>query len=116
MENGPLNGKFYETYVITEILKSFYSEGNDPELIGEKQIYYYRDRDKKEVDFIIETIDGIYPIEIKKGVKPSSPDKNFDVLKKYGKKVFTGIVIDSKEKIFKINNNAYEIPIGLIGL
>lgn len=116
LENGPLNGKFFETYVITEILKSFYGEGKDPELIGEKQIYYYRDRDKKEVDFIIETIDGIYPIEIKKGVKPSSPDKNFDVLRKYGKKVFTGIVIDSKEKIFKINNNAYEVPIGLIGL
>lgn len=36
MENGPLNGKIYETYVITEILKSFYGEGNDPELIGEK--------------------------------------------------------------------------------
>lgn len=71
MENGPLNGKIYETYVITEILKSFYGEGNNPELIGEKQIYYYRD--KKEVDFIIKTIDGIYPIEIKKrseAVKP----------------------------------------------
>ena len=116
LENGPLCGRFYETYVITEILKSFYNKGYDPELLGEKQIYFYRDRDKKEVDFIIETPDGIYPIEIKKGVKPSDPDKNFDVLNKYGKKVFAGIVIDSREKVFKINDRAYEMPIELIGL
>ncbi|MBR6056092.1 MAG: ATP-binding protein [Bacilli bacterium] len=116
LENGPLCGRFYETYVITEILKSFYNKGYDPELFGEKQIYFYRDRDKKEVDFIIETQDGIYPIEIKKGVKPSDPDKNFDVLNKYGKTVFPGIVIDSREKILKINDKAYEMPIELIGL
>lgn len=116
LENGPLSGKFYETYVITEILKSFYSEGYDPELIGEKQIYFYRDRDKKEVDFIIETFDGIYPIEIKKSASPSTPNKNFSVLDKFGKKVFPGLVIDSREKIFKINDNAYEVPIQLIGL
>lgn len=116
LENGPLNGRFYETYVVTEILKSFYNEGYDPEIIGEKQIYFYRDRDKKEVDLVIETSEGIYPIEIKKGIKVSSPDKNFDVLNKFGKKVFPGLVIDSREKIFKINDNAYEIPIELIGL
>ena len=116
IENGPLNGRFYETYVVSEILKSFYNKGYNPELMNEKQIYFYRDRDNKEVDLIIETIDGIYPIEIKKGIKPSSPDKSFSVLNKFGKKVFSGIVIDSKDKIFKLNDNAYEIPIELIGL
>ena len=116
IENGPLNGRFYETYVVSEILKSFNNVGYNPELMNEKQIYFYRDRDNKEVDLIIETIDGIYPIEIKKGVNPSSPDKNFSVLNKFGKKVFPGIIIDSKDKIFKINDNAYEIPIELIGL
>ena len=116
LENGPLNGRFFETYVITEILKSFYAFGDDPELIGEKQIYFYRDRDQKEIDFLIETFDGIYPIEVKKGINPSSPSKNFDVLQKFGKKVFPGIIIDSKDKIFKVNDNAYEVPISLIGL
>lgn len=115
LENGPLNGKFYETYVISEVLKSFYNEGLDPELLREKQVYFYRDRDMKEIDFIIETFDGIYPIEIKKGVNPSNPDKNFNVLSKFSKKVFPGLVIDSKQSIFKINDNAYEVPIELIG-
>ena len=116
LENGPLNGRFFETYVITEILKSFYAFGDDPELIGEKQIYFYRDRDQKEIDFLIETFDGIYPIEVKKGINPSSPSKNFNVLQKFGKKVFPGIIIDSKDKIFKVNDNAYEVTISLIGL
>lgn len=116
LENGPLSGRFNETYVITEILKSFYNNGYDPELFGEKQIYFYRDRDKKEVDLIIETQEGIYPIEIKKGVSATDGNKNFNVLKKFGKKVFPGLVIDSREKIFKINDDAYEIPIELIGL
>lgn len=116
LENGPLNGKFYETYVITEILKSFYNDGYDPELLGERQLFFYRDRDKKEVDFIIETVDGLYPIEIKKGTKPSNPNKNFGVLDKFGKNIFPGIVIDSRDKIFKINDMAYEVPIELIGL
>ena len=97
-------------------MKSFYNAGYDPELFGEKQLFFYRDRDKKEVDFIIETVDGIYPIEIKKGTKPSNPDKNFSVLSKFGKKILPGIVIDSRNKIFKINDMAYEVPIELIGL
>lgn len=116
LEEGPLNGKFYETYVISEIAKSFYAAGYDPDAISEKQFYFYRDRDKKAIDFLIETIEGIYPIEIKKGVNPSNSDKNFDVLNKYGKKVFPGLVIDSKSKIFKLNDKAYEVPIELIGL
>ena len=78
--------------------------------------YFYRDRDKKEVDFIIESVDGIYPIEIKKGTKPSNLGKNFHVLNKFDKKVFPGIVIDNRDKIFKINDMAYEVPIELIGL
>ncbi|MBO5527978.1 MAG: DUF4143 domain-containing protein [Bacilli bacterium] len=93
-----------------------FAAGYDPDAISEKQFYFYRDRDKKEIDFLIETVEGIYPIEIKKGVNPSNPDKNFDVLNKYGKKVFPGLVIDSGSKILKLSDKAYEAPIELIGL
>lgn len=116
LENGPLSGQYYETYVVSEILKSFFNAGLNPELFGEKQIYFYRDRDKKEVDLIIETAEGIYPIEIKKGLNPTNPSKNFDILKKFGTKIFPAIIIDSKDKIYKLNDTTYEVPIGLIGL
>lgn len=115
LENGPLSGEYYETYVISEILKSFYNQGYNPDLISEKQVYYYRDRDQREIDFIIETFDGLYPIEIKKGINPSDPDKSFNVLEKFNKHVHEGLIIDSKDRIVRINGKAYEIPIGLIG-
>lgn len=115
LEDGPLSGQYYETYVVSEVLKSFYNAGFNPELFGEKQIYFYRDRDNKEIDLIIETSEGIYPIEIKKGLNPSNPSKNFDVLNKFKKKVFPAIIIDSKDRIYKVNDKAYEVPIELIG-
>ena len=115
LENGPLSGNYYETYVVSEILKSFLNAGFDPDLASDKQLYYYRDRDQKEIDLIIENALGIYPIEIKKGIRPSNPNKNFNVLSKFGKRVFPGFIIDSGDRIYKINDNAYEVPMELIG-
>lgn len=51
---------FFETYVVTEILKSYYNAGKYPDL------YYYRDIDGKEVDLLIVEGDNIYPIEKKR--------------------------------------------------
>lgn len=112
LENGVMNGAFYETYVVSEIIKSFYNTYQSFEL----KLFYYRDRDQKEVDLIIETIDGIYPIEIKKGINPVSAKKNFNILEKYKKPILKGLVIDSCEKILPINENVYYCPISLIGL
>lgn len=116
LENSIYAGAFYETYVISEIIKSIYNSGIDPINNSMFSIYYYRDKEQKEIDLIIETIDGIYPIEIKKGINPSNPNKNFDVLKKYNKTIINGLVIDSRKDIFSINENVYYCPISLIGL
>ena len=112
LENGVMNGAFYETYVVSEIIKSYYNSNQQMNL----NLYYYRDRDQKEVDLIIESIEGIYTLEIKKGINPVNSKKNFDFLKKYGKNILTGLVIDSCEKIFPINEKVYYCPISLIGL
>ena len=65
--------------------------------------------------FNFESVDGIYPIEIKKGVNPVNYKKNFQVLEKYNRKIFTGLVIDSCESIMPVNENVYYCPISLIG-
>ena len=76
LKNGAMSGAFFETFVITEVLKSYYNAG-----ILEPPIYYYRDKDKKEIDLIIEENGRIYPYEIKQHADPSVRDlKNFDVL------------------------------------
>ena len=112
IENGVMNGAFYETYVISEIVKSFMNAGED----YRQFLYYYRDKDKKEADLIIEGSDCIYPLEVKKGINPVSSNFNFNFLEKYGKQVMKGLVIDSREDLFPINENNWYLPIYMIGI
>lgn len=107
-----MNGAFFETYVVSEIIKSFYNNGVEPQ----QYIYYYRDIDKKEVDILLVKDGALYPVEIKKGVKPNKPTKNFNVLEKYNMPIKRGMLIDNAEKIRALNDNAFIFPISLLGL
>lgn len=62
LENCAMSGAFFETYVVSEIIKSFLSFNKEPK----DYLYYYRDIDQKEIDLLFVDEDGIYPIEIKK--------------------------------------------------
>lgn len=76
LEAGPAAGAFYETFVISEIYKSFLNAGIEPPL------YYYRDKDKREIDLLIHQDGKLYPVEIKKTASPDrSMIKSFSVLK-----------------------------------
>ena len=90
--------------------KNHYAYGKDPR----DHIYYYRDIDQKEIDLVYVKADNIYPIEIKKGLNPTKPTKNFDVLKKYKLDIKTGLFIDTCDKIRPINEHAYTFPAYLI--
>ena len=46
MQNGAMAGAFFETYIISEIIKSFANNGE------EAPIYFYRDKDKVEIDLL----------------------------------------------------------------
>lgn len=67
LANGAMSGAFWETFVISEILKSYSNRGLDYRYF----VSYYRGKDRKagqedEIDFIIEENGILYPIEIKK--------------------------------------------------
>lgn len=49
LEAGTMSGNFFENYVIVEIIKSYYNSG---EL--RPPVYFYRDKEKREIDLIIE--------------------------------------------------------------
>ena len=102
-EIGALSGAIFETFVVSEIIKNITSHGFDPKM----NLYYYRDKDQKEVDLLYIEGDTIYPIEIKKGISPNNPDKNFAVLNKYSNDIATGIVICMTQKLQPINRNCW---------
>ena len=74
MERGAMDGQFFETWVVSEIYKSYINAGKNPPL------YFYRDSNKKEIDLIIYQDGIVNPVEIKKGSAPKDAVKNFSVL------------------------------------
>ena len=110
LEIGALSEAIFETFVVSEIIKNITSHGLDPKM----NLYYYRDKDQKEVDLLYIEGDTIYPIEIKKGISPNNPDKNFTVLKKYSNDIATGIVICMTQKLQPINRNCWLCPVSLL--
>ncbi len=112
LENGAMSGAFYETYVVSELIRNFYAYNMDPK----EYLFYYRDKDQKEVDLLYVKTGEIYPIEIKKGISPGKKaEKNFSVLEKYKMTVRPGLIIDSCEKITPINEKAYYYPVFRLG-
>lgn len=110
LENCAMSGHFFETYIVSELIKNFYAHGQAPKDF----LFYYRDTDQKEIDLLY--VDGvnIYPIEIKQGITPKKATKNFGVLDKYHLNVANGLIIDSCDKIRPINEHCYYIPIYLL--
>lgn len=111
LEKSVYSGQIFETYVISEVIKSFSNHRLDPR----KHIYYYRDSNQKEIDLIINYNNTIYPIEIKKSSNPgSSAIKNFDVVNKFNLSKGNGIVLCLCDSIFPIDENNYLVPIEYI--
>ena len=108
LESGAMSGAFFETFVISEIVKSYYNTGTDLNL------YYYRDIDKKEVDLLIASADGITPIEIKKAKSPSDADKNFCALKKLSAPIKTALVICMADELLPYSRDVWLCPVSLI--
>ncbi|MDD3396444.1 MAG: ATP-binding protein [Acidaminococcaceae bacterium] len=76
--NGAMAGNIFETFVVSEIVKSYINAGKDT-----RNIYYYRDRDQKEIDLLLKSGNKLYPVEIKMSGSPqNSWIKNFEVLQK----------------------------------
>ena len=109
LANGNMDGAMLETYVVSEIVKSYYNHGKEI-----NNLYYYRDFDKKEIDLLVVEDNNIYPIEIKKNKSPNHPDKNFSVLKKFNMNIKPGLVICLADELMPINKDCWLCPISLI--
>ena len=108
-ESGAMSGALLENYAVSEIMKSYQSAGREPYL------YYYRDRDAKEIDLIIEGDGKLCPIEIKKTALPDKRIvKTFGVLDKAPLKIGVGAVLCMAEQLGAFDKNNLIVPIWMI--
>ena len=111
LEKSVYNGAIFETFVVTEIIKSFANRGID----SRRHLYYFRDNNGKEIDLLIVYNNTIYPLEIKKSSNPDkSSIKHFNVVEKFGLNVGNGGVVCMKKDLFPIDRNNNYIPVELL--
>ncbi len=91
IQKGAMNGAFFETFVISEILKTYLHNGKTPRL------YWYRDNIQREIDLLIEKDGLLSPVEIKLSSNPTrSMVKNFDLIENKGKGALICLKEDSQ--------------------
>jgi len=121
LEKGPMSGAFFESWVFSEIYKSYLNAGKEPPL------FYYRDKDKKEIDLLIYQDGTLYPIEVKKSASPGSQAiKHFDVLNpvteperfgaldQYKINVGEGAVVCMANDLMPIDKKNWYVPVWMI--
>lgn len=109
-----VNGNMFETFVVSEILKSYANEGRDYRF----NVFYYRGKDKNrtfenEIDLIIEENGALYPIEIKltSNPKASMSSANMVLDKVIDKKRGMGAIICLIDAKLYLRENLIALPI-----
>ncbi len=109
--NGAMWGSIFETFVFTEVLKSYYNDG-----VAKPPLYYYRDTDKNEIDLLIEHGDTLHPIEIKTSSDPTrSMVKAFRCLDNNpSKRVGPGAIICLAKERLPLTDRVWVLPVGMV--
>ena len=109
LESGAMNGAVLENYVVAEIMKTYLNNGKEP------YIYYYRDKDAKEIDLVIEHDGVLNPIEIKKTSNPGTElIRVFELLDRASSPRSKGAVICMKPGLSAIDRDNYIVPVWMI--
>jgi predicted AAA+ superfamily ATPase len=102
-------GAILETWVFAEILKSYWHNGKAVSL------YFYRDRDQREIDLLIEANGQLHPVEFKKSASPSiNAVKKFSALTPLKQPIGPGAVLCLKETDVPLARDVSAIPIGYL--
>jgi hypothetical protein len=112
--NGDMSGKLLETFVFTQLAALIEAQEDS------SQLYHYRDREQREIDFLIENENGdILGIEVKAGSAVSKD--HFKHLKWFRENMakgrqFVGIVLYTGENIVPFGEGFWAVPINLMWL
>ena len=106
---GALSGAILETYVVGEILKSWWFRLRQPRL------YYYRDRDGKEIDLLFVQDETFHPVEVKRAATARREwTRAFSALAKFPQSTGEGAVLCLCSEVVPLDRRNAAVPIGLI--
>ncbi len=109
LEAGAMSGAILETWILTELLKGYWHNGR------RAPFFYYRDKDRKEIDLLIVQDGTAYPMQFKKSASPTKNDvRHFQVLDKLNMPVGPGGVICLAETPLPLTSFAQSIPVGAL--
>ncbi|MBL7649283.1 MAG: ATP-binding protein [Candidatus Hydrogenedentes bacterium] len=109
LEAGALSGAILETWVVTELLKSYWHNGRHA------PFSFYRDKEQKEIDLLIEQDGVLYPIEIKKSANPSPKAVgSFKTLGKCGVSVGRGALLCLADQLLPLTDSVDIVPVSAL--
>ena len=109
LEYGAMNGAILENYVVAEIAKTYLNCGQEPYL------YYYRDKDAREIDIVLEHDGILNPIEIKKTAAPGTElTRVFALLDKASVPRGTGAIVCMKPHLSALDRENLIVPVWMI--
>jgi len=109
LEAGALSGPILETWAVSEILKSYLHNGIVP------PFYFYRDKDKKEIDLLIFRDGVVYPLECKKTASPGIRDaRRLSAPDNGAFSVGPGGVVCLADDVLPLADGVYSIPVGAL--
>ncbi len=107
--NGAMNGAILENYCVSEIVKGYENTGKDLSL------YFYRNKDSKEIDLLLERDGALEPIEIKKTASPAKGMiSSFTALEKPPLRRGKGAIICLAEHLGAFDKDNLIVPVGLL--
>ena len=106
LEAGAMSGAILETFLFSEILKSYWFNGQSG------PFYFYRDKEQREIDLLIEQNGVLYPVEFKKTSHPGKEVlKNFAALENLNLPIGHGAVVSLADKHIPLTDHVDVVPI-----
>ncbi len=111
LKNGAVAGHMFETFVVSEVLKSYMNAGANL-----RDVWFYRDSKKREIDLVVQEGHVLHPVEVKTAATVGADaSKNFGCLEKLsGYEVGFGHVVCQAKAPYLVAEKVQAVPVWAI--
>ncbi|MBJ2329185.1 ATP-binding protein [Schaalia cardiffensis] len=108
LRNGAVAGHVFETFVVSEVLKSYMNAG-----VNLHDVWFYRDAKKREIDLVIQDGHVLHPVEVKMAATVGSDAvKNFGCLDRLSDyEVGFGHVVCQTDEPYLVTRDVQAVPV-----